>query len=838
MLVFNNPWYLVLVALLPVMWWFSFGSLSGLGRWRRLMALFLRSLVLICLVAALAEMQYEQKSDKLTVIYLLDQSLSIPEARRDAMVAYVNASIRDQRKAEKGDKAGVIVFGKNAEVEIPPVDFTIQMQHQVESLLDREFSNLANAMQRAMSMFPHDSAKRIVLVTDGNQNIGDALAEARSVADAGVSIDVLAVPLDRRSDVAVEKVALPPDIRRNQPFEARVVINNTTNQSGAGRPIKGHIRIVRKAGERQDTLVDEEHEIKPGKSVFPFRQNIDQADFYTYEVRFIPDDPKDDAISQNNEATAFTHVQGKGLVLVIENWETPGEFDHFVEQMRHEGLEVVLQPSNRLFTSLPELQRYDTVVLADVPRASGEDAANVSSFSDDQIKMLVRNTEELGCGLIMIGGPNSFGAGGWSNTELEKAMPVDFQIKSAKVVPVGALVLNMHASEIPAANYWQKVIAQEALKALGPRDYCGLVYFGGSDQWLWNMAQGGMLRVGPNRGMMLKKIDTMAIGDMPNFDPSMKKAVVGLNGCTDASTKHMILASDGDPGAPTTSTINAIKQGGITVTTVAVGSHGPAGSSTLQNIANATGGKYFVVNNANALPKIFQREARRIARPLFYEPNPPINPGLVTPHEIVQDLPDSFPIVSGFVLTTVKQNSLVDVILRSPVRSNPENSRVLAAWTYGLGKTVAWTTDAGKRWANDWTGWENYDRFFSQMVPWSMRPTGDTGKFTVATDVQGNKTRVIVSALDKDDEFLNYQTMVGTVLGPDMEPVPMDIEQVAPGRYVGDFDSAKPGSYMVMVMPGGNQAPIRTGVNIGYSEEFRDRETNETLLESIAKLPA
>jgi hypothetical protein len=124
------------------------------------------------------------------------------------------------------------------------------------------------------------------------------------------------------------------------------------------------------------------------------------------------------------------------------------------------------------------------------------------------------------------------------------------------------------------------------------------------------------------------------------------------------------------------------------------------------------------------------------------------------------------------------------------------------------------------------------------MVRWSMRPTGDTGKFAIATDVQGNKTRVIVSALDKDDEFLNYQTMVGTVLGPDMEPIPMDIEQVAPGRYVGEFDSTKPGSYMVMVMPGGDQAPLRTGVNVGYSEEFRDRETNETLLESIARLPA
>lgn len=350
MLGFNNPWYLLLLALLPAMWWFSFDSLSGLGRWRRLLALAFRTLVMLLIVAALAEMQFQRTSDKLTVIYLLDQSLSIPEARRDAMISYVNASVKDQRKSEKNDRAGVIVFGRNAEVEIPPVDFQVEVPHRIESLLDREFTDLAGAMQRAMSMFPHDAAKRIVLVTDGNQNVGDALAEARSVADAGVSIDVMPVPLDRRSDVSIEKIALPPDIRRNQPFEVRVVVNNPTDSTGAGKPIKGHLKIIRKAGAREDELVNEAHEIKPGKSVFPFRQNIDQADFYTYEAQWVPDEPGSDAVSQNNVATSFTHVEGKGLVLLIENWETPGEFDHLVERLRHEGLEVVVQPSNRLFT--------------------------------------------------------------------------------------------------------------------------------------------------------------------------------------------------------------------------------------------------------------------------------------------------------------------------------------------------------------------------------------------------------------------------------------------------------------------------------------------------------
>ncbi|MEX0612383.1 MAG: glutamine amidotransferase, partial [Pirellulales bacterium] len=544
----------------------------------------------------------------------------------------------------------------------------------------------------------------------------------------------------------------------------RVALDHaTTGDAAENERVSGKIRIVRKAGEREETLAEAPVDLGPGKRVFALREEIDQADFYTYEAQFVPDDPTSDALTQNNRATAFTHVQGKGLVLVIEDWENPGEFDYLVGRLRNEGLEVSVQPSNRLFTSLPELQRYDTIILANVPRTSGDDAANVSSFSDEQIRMLVRNTEELGCGLIMVGGPNSFGAGGWTNTELEKAMPVDFQIKSAKVVPVGALVLNMHAGEIPKANYWQKVIAQEAIRALGARDYCGLISWNGTDQWLWGQAQGGIVRVGPNRQVMLSRIDRMNIGDMPEFDPGMKKAAAALARINDAANKHMIIISDGDPQRPTQGTINALKQGGVTVTTVAVGSHGILGSQVMRDIATQTGGKYYEVRSANALPKIYQREARRIARPLVYEPNPPVSPGVTSQHEIVQGLADSFPPISGFVLTSVKENSLVDVILTSPLPTETQNATILAAWTYGLGKTVAFTTDAGRRWTTPWTGWEQYDRFFSQMVRWSMRPTGDTGKFTVATDVQGSKTRVIISALDTEDEFLNYQTMVGTV---------------------------------------------------------------------------
>src|SRR5690606_20266562 len=133
-------------------------------------------------------------------------------------------------------------------------------------------------------------------------------------------------------------------------------------------------------------------------------------------------------------------------------------------------IDVTVRPSGRSFGSLPELQQYDAVILADVPR---------EQFTDNQIKMLVTNTQHMGAGLVMIGGPNSFGAGGWTNSELEQAMPLDFQIKNAKVVPKGALALIMHASELPQGNHWQKVIAREAIQSLGDLDYCALLHWNG-----------------------------------------------------------------------------------------------------------------------------------------------------------------------------------------------------------------------------------------------------------------------------------------------------------------------------------------------------------------------
>ncbi|WP_436717479.1 VWA domain-containing protein [Roseiconus lacunae] len=833
---FEHPTFLWLLLGLPILWYLGIESLGVLGKFRRSLALVFRTLVWTILVFALAGVQLVRVSDRITVMYVLDQSESIPVAKRQVMLDYVVRNVKRHRDARRGDKAGIIVFGRDASVEIPPFDDEIRLR-RLETLLQRgDATNLESALNLAQATMPEDTSRRIVVVTDGNENLGQARKLVARVAAAGIGIDVVPVMLDAKSEVLVEKIDLPTDIRKGQPFEARIVVNNYTDTGETSTPTKGKIRVKQKEGKEESILLEREITLDPGKNVFPLRHTIDRPAPYVYEAEFVPDSREEDGIRQNNSATAYTHVRGQGRVLLIEDRQNEGDFSLLASKLLDNNIEVVIQSNDDLFGSLAELQAYDAVILAGVPRTTGGSDNEIVSFSDEQIEMLVRNTQQLGAGLLMIGGPEAFGAGGWTGTEIEKAMPVDFQIKNAKVRAVGALALIMHASEMADGNYWQKQICKAAIEQLGTSDFAGVLHWNFSgDAWLWggDPRWSGLAEVGPNRRVMLSRVSRMTPGDMPQFDPAMNMAVKSLNNVP-ASVKHCIIISDGDPSAPNPNTMNAFVNGKISISTVAVASHGLQGSQRLQQIANQTGGKYYSVKSGRALPRIFQHEARRVSKPLVYEAADGLVPQVVFPHAMLDGIDRDLPPITGFVMTQTKDSPLAQVLIQSPRPEQPENATILAAWTYGLGRTAVLTTDAGARWASTWTEWDNYEKFHSQLVRWLMRPTGDTGKFTIATAVKDGEVQVVVNALTKDDDFLDFLEMNATALDPGLNPMPLEMRQTAPGRYVGSFPASGAGSYLVNVVPGAGAAPLRTGVTVPYSDEYRVRETNMALIETLA----
>jgi hypothetical protein len=258
-----------------------------------------------------------------------------------------------------------------------------------------------------------------------------------------------------------------------------------------------------------------------------------------------------------------------------------------------------------------------------------------------------------------------------------------------------------------------KSAAMAAVKAMGPRDYISVVAFDSEAQIVVPLQ-----RVGESN-RAAARISRLGPGGGTNLQPGMEEGYKALTRAQ-ASVKHMIVLTDGQTMGEGYEALAAkMRKQGITTTGVAVGNDAARG--LLANIATRGGGKFYFVDNPRAIPRIFLQEARRVARPLVYEDEKGFLPARTQPHELLQGVEGDLPPLTGFVMTTVKENPLVETPLVSP-QHDSKNGTLLATWTYGLGRSVAWTSDVGQRWAKDWPAWENYDKVFSQMVRWSLRP--------------------------------------------------------------------------------------------------------------------
>ncbi|MEL7498152.1 MAG: VWA domain-containing protein [Planctomycetota bacterium] len=860
---FERPAFLWLLLLIPLLWYFSYDSLAGLGPFRRAFALFFRTAVVAAIVMALAHAKWEQKTDRLTVIYLLDQSESIPKEVRTAMVDYVIDEVEKHRRIDKKDRAGLIVFGADAKIESAPFDGRLPIINRLETAddIDTGSTSLEAALKLAKASFNEDSASRIVIISDGNENVGDARTIAKSMAEEGVGIDVIPVRLIAKSEVSVEKVVMPSDIRKNEEFQTKIIINNEGSADEEAKPVTGRLKLVRKTAqvdgnsENSSLLLDQEITLKPGKNIVGFDSVLQSSGIFATEAEFVPNDRQADLIPQNNRASAFTRVQGKGRVLLIEDAYNRGEFQHLSERLSANSIEVLTIDTANLYTSAAELLQFDAVILANVARSSGlEDSEqDISGFSDSQIKLLVDNCEKLGCGIIMIGGERSFGAGAWSNTLLEEAMPVDFQIKNDKAQAVGALAMVMHACEMPQGNTWQVKIGEAALDVLGPADFCGVVQYDfntGVDNWLWEIADAdgkkrGVARIMGNKKFMLGRINNMSAGDMPDFNSSLQLMLNGLMK-TPAAVKHAIIISDGDPTPASNKLLNQYKQNKIKISTVGVGTHGPPTRRELLRIATVTGGKFWNVTDSRALPKIYQREARRVAKPVIKEAENGLSvipvPG-AQQHEILKGIDVAqLPSFYGYVMTTIKKSSLVEqlAIASEPSEDGGENSTLIASWRYGNGRAIAFTSDAGHRWTSQWFNDAQYDKLFVQMVRYAMRPITEVGDFTVSTEVKDGVARIVITAVNEDEEFLNFLQIKGTGIYSggqfDAEPVNLSFNQVGPGRYLAEHEIKGGGSLLYSIFPGEGYKKLTSGATIPYSDEYSDRESNLPLLEQLASL--
>src|ERR1039458_8672208 len=188
---FTNPiWLLTLAAAVPWVVWLSWKSDVQIGRWRHGTALGLRLLVALALALAMAGLQWKRPIEGMTVFYLLDRSESVPSSPPSDQQELARKYVIDSSREKKAnDLAGVLVFGSEAAIESrpnPQVDLA-----KIQAVVGTQRTDIASAIRLGTAAFPETGQKRLVLLSDGNENVGDAMAALAAARPLGVSLDVL-----------------------------------------------------------------------------------------------------------------------------------------------------------------------------------------------------------------------------------------------------------------------------------------------------------------------------------------------------------------------------------------------------------------------------------------------------------------------------------------------------------------------------------------------------------------------------------------------------------------------------------------------------------------------
>lgn len=814
----ERPLALVLLVLVPVLCWMAWRRRGVVGRGKTIATMVLRGVLVMMLSLALAQPSLVRKGEGLTVMVVSDASRSVPQSMQQQAQKLVDGLVASKREA--ADRVGLVTFADRPEVRaVAESDASLDVSQHGG---DRMSTGIEGALRRGMAMLPPDTASRMLLISDGNQTSGNALEAAEAARANGIPIDVVALPFSHASEVMVESLRAPSTAREGQTIDLRASIRSMGPNRG--------VVTLRENGEPVDLDPSAPGtglavELKAGVNALTFPMVVVGRQSRRYELVYTPDDPASDAIAENNRGAAMVLVSTGAKVVIVDGSDGGEESQPLVAALAEGDIPSrVITPDELDNEGVSALADADAVVLANVGRFE---------ITNETDQLLHSYVHDLGGGLLVTGGDRAFGAGGWQGSEASKAFAVKLEPPATRQLPKGALVLVMHSCEMAAGNYWGEKVAEAAVDALSRLDLAGIVTFdwGGKDGKLASWAH-DLQPVG-DKSAIRAAIKKMVVGDMPDFKASLSLAKEGL-AKANAGQKHIIIISDGDPSPPTQADLDELKRLKITVTTIMVGGHGT--SIDLQNmraVAEQTGGTFYNVQNPNLLPKIFTKEATLVSRTLILEQT--IRPVVEQSTGGPMDGTVSLPEVNGWVVT-VPREGLAQVPAVLPTKESKDP--LVAYWNYGLGKSMAFTSDLGGRWGRPWATWSGYQPFWTRALRWMMRPP-TAQDLLVSTSVDGDVGRVQVSAFTADGEPRDFLRSSATLMRPDGTVEVLDLQQTAPGQYVASFDAREQGAYLASVSARdgmGADRSARSVVSVPYPRELAATRDDSALLRRIAEV--
>lgn len=774
----GKPLYLLLLLVVAAMLFLTSKKLGTRAGGKKAIYLGARFFTCLFLILALSSLGIVWTVEDTSSIFLLDAS--------DSMVQYRN-DIEGFAKEALGlmkdkDEAAIISFGEEPVME----NFLSQQpafQH-ISQIQGSKYTNIEKALNAALSVPPEDSRKRIVLVTDGEENEGNSSNIAGILKDKAVDFKVLKIQREKGDEVAAISLIVPQTLNMGEEFNITVNIKSNVNTSAKLTLFDGSQKAA-----------EENIEITKGENRYVFKDIADTRGLKTYRAVVEADL---DTEMRNNEASSFINVLDKPMILLLE--DKAGEGDQIAKILEGAKTDYKRLSAQSAPSDLQSLAQYKTIILANV---------SAENLSDGFLKALEPYVRDLGGGLIATGGDDSFALGGYFKTSLEKVLPVNMELKGKKAIPDMSIFLVIDKSGSMASESGgitkmdlAKEAAARVLDSLRDNDDIGVLAFDSAQYWVVQPQKPA------DREALRSDIGTITQGGGTSILPALEEAVDKMKDL-DSKIKHIILLTDGQ--AEKTGydkLLEEAQNGGITISTVAAGLD--ADIQLLEYIAQKAGGRFYVTDQYSNIPTIFAKETFMAAR--AYLNNREFAPRLVNMHSVLEGVvEDGMPSLLGYIASSPKDSSRV-------ILESDEGDPILTLWQYGLGKTIAWNSDMKGVWSGNYVNWDKNHVLWNNLINWTIE-NYSAENLEVSTRIQGGYGEI--NAVQKNsNETIDTKAIITT---PSLEAIEIDLNPEAPGRYKGSFRIDDTGAYLIKVVQskdGEVQSAVSTGMSVQYSPEY------------------
>lgn len=807
-----QPWFLLLIAALPLLARGQRRSLAAFTPAQRRTCFLLRSLILVLLTLAITGVRALLPSSGVSVLFVVDRSASISPVAQAGARKFIEDAMPARGLA---DSTGIVAFAASpVVVQTPsknPPPFGAPAMDNANA------TDIGAALDFSSALFPAGTSRRIVLLSDGNDTAATAAAAATRLNRAGVEVWTVPIRNPHRPEVLVERVDIPARLKEGEPFD--LTANIRSNVATTAK-----VRVY----QSQFLVAERDIELKPGDNAFTAPGLRPDGNFVQYEVAVAA---AQDTSLENNRGTAVASLRGQSRVLLVDAQADKAR--PLADALRASRIIVDLRGATGAPRTLEDLQQFDLFILSDL---------SALTLTREQMDLYRRWVQDFGGGFMLLGGENSFGVGGYFRTPVEQMLPVRMEHDDRQELPTVALLVVLDRSgsmTAEVAGQTKMSLAAQgaalALNVLSSRDYFGVFAVDTRAHVVAALARHGakepiaqrILTVTAGGGGIYTYTSLAEASQALREVNARIKHVILFSDAADAEEKNAGDQPDGAQGSGSALDLaSAMAASKITTSVVALGSEQDKDTAFLRQLAGRGQGRFYLTSDATTLPQIFSTETMKVAQSSLIEEPTPAVPAAKSAMTEGIDWAQS-PLLLGYNATRPKPTA---EILLATERGEP----LLATWRYGLGQAAAFTSDAKARWAGEWLTWPGYGKFWTQVVRGLLRKGGPAA-FEVTRRETGDQLDLRIDALTPEGTFRDRLPITINARTPDDATQSVTAIQDAPGSYTASLSLPRDGTTVINVsspdLPDGGVAIAHTR---GYPREFLAQDTNEPLLREIA----